>query len=155
MGRQLRRVPANWEHPKKDDGSYQPLHNEFYGDALNEWMKEHKQWEDDTHPDLKEDLERKKEHPFFAMWDGNPPDVEYYHTKKYEPNELTHIQLYENTSEGTPVSPVFKASELEKLCEWAAENATTFADFKASKEEWMKMLNEGSVYHQQGNITFI
>lgn len=39
MGRELRSVPANWEHPKKDNGEYQPMFNEYYGDALNEWIK--------------------------------------------------------------------------------------------------------------------
>lgn len=152
MGRELRKVPANWEHPKREDGSYQPMYDKFYGDAFNDWLKEHNQWLDGTHPDLKDNPELKEEYPFFAMWGGSPPDVEYYHTKKYLPEELTHIQLYESTSEGTPQSPVFKNDEFEKLCEYAAENCTTFASFKATKEEWMKMLSDGFVYHQQGNI---
>ena len=135
MGRELRKVPANWEHPKKDDGGYQPMFNKYYGDVLVEWFKEHEQWENGTHPDLINDPKLKEECPFYAMWGGNPPDVEYYQTKKYLPEELTHIQLYENTSEGTPGSPVFKANELEKLCEYAAENCTTFASFEATKED--------------------
>jgi len=144
-----------WEHPKKDDGSYQPLFNQYYGEALNEWLKEHNQWEDGTHSDLKGRPELKEEYPFYAMWGGNPPDVAYYQTKDYSPEELTHIQLYENTSEGTPNSPVFKADELEKLCEYAAEHCTTFASFKASKEEWFKMLSNDFVSHQEGNVIFM
>lgn len=155
MGRELRKVPANWEHPKKDDGRYHPMFDKFYGDALADWLKEHEQWENGTHPDLIDKPERKEEYPFYAMWGGNPPDVEYYQTKKYLPEELTHIQLYETTSEGTPKSPVFKADELEKLCEYAAENCTTFASFKATKEEWFKMLSEDFVYHQSGNAIFM
>lgn len=155
MGREIRKVPANWEHPKKDDGKYHPMYNEYYGDALAEWLNDHNQWEAGTHPDLIDNSARKEEYPFYAMWGGNPPDVEYYQTKKYSDEDLTHIQLYEDTSEGTPLSPVFKADEFEKLCEWAAENATTFASAKASKERWMKMLSDGLVYHQEGNITFI
>lgn len=155
MGRELRKVPANWEHPKKDNGKYHPMFNEYYGDALTDWLKEHNAWENGTHSDLVDEPERKTKYPFYAMWEGNPPDVEYYQTKKYADEELTHIQLYETTSEGTPTSPVFKADELEKLCEWAAENATTFADFKATKEEWMQMLGKGMVHATMGNITFI
>lgn len=155
MGRELRKVPANWEHPKKDDGDYQPMFNEYYGDVLNEWIENHRQWEAGTHPDLIDDPNLKTEYPFYAMWGGNPPDVYYYHTKKYSPEELTHIQLYENTSEGTPKSPVFKANELENLCEYAAEHCTTFAHFKATKEEWFKMLSDDFVYHQEGNNMFI
>jgi len=155
MGRELRKVPANWEHPKNDNGSYQPMFNRFYGDALSEWLEEHQKWEAGTHEDLIDKPERKEEYPFYAMWGGNPPDVEYYQTKKYAPEELTHIQLYETTSEGTPKSPVFKADELEKLCEFAAENCTTFGSFKATKEKWMQMLKDDFVCHEQGNIMFM
>ena len=155
MGRELRKVPANWEHPKNDDGRYHPMFNKFYGDSLKEWFKENTKWEKGTHPDLVKNPELKEKYPFFAMYASNPPDVEYYQTKKYTPEDLTHIQLYETTSEGTPKSPVFKADEFEKLCEYAAENCTTFASFKATKEEWMEMLKNDFVFHKQGNAIFI
>lgn len=155
MGREIRKVPANWEHPKKDNGGYQPLYKEYYEDAFNEWLDNHNKWADGTHADLKEHPEYKSDYPFYAMYGGNPPDVEYYQTRKYNEDELTHIQLYENTSEGTPLSPVFRADEFENLCEWAAENASTFADHKASKEDWMKMLSDGLVFHQEGNVIWI
>lgn len=155
MSREIRKVPANWEHPKNEYGKYQPMFNEFYGDVLNEWWEEHQQWEAGTHPDLEEDPLLKQKYPFFAMWNGNPPDVEYYQTKKYSPEELTHIQLYEDTSEGTPLSPVFKKEEFENLCEWAAKNESTFANFKATKEEWMQMLSNGNVHHREGNVIFM
>jgi hypothetical protein len=155
MGRELRKVPANWEHPKKDDGSYQPMFNIFYLDAINEWIKNHNEWINGTHPDLLDDPGLKEKYPFYAMWNGDPPDIKYYQIKKYNPEELTHIQLYETTSEGTPKSPIFKATELGKLCEYAAENCTTFASFKATKEEWFKMLSDGFVFHVEGNCIFM
>jgi hypothetical protein len=155
MGRELRKVPANWEHPKNDNGQYHPMYNEYYGDALNDWLKKHNQWLDGTHPDLVDKPERKEEYPFYAMWGGNPPDVEYYQTRKYLPEELTHIQLYETTSEGIPISPVFKTDELDKLCEWAEENATTFGNAKTTKDNWFKMLNDGFVIHKEGNVIFM
>jgi hypothetical protein len=34
-------------------------------------------------------------------------------------------------------------------------NCTTFAHFKASKEEWMKMLSDGFVFHKKGNAIFL
>ena len=155
MGRELRKVPANWEHPKNENGVYMPMYEEFYNDALNEWLEDHKQWEDGTHPDIIRNPKLKDDYPIYAMWGGNPPDVDYYHTKKYSPEELTHIQLYESTSEGTPLSPLFKADEFEKLCEWAAEHATTFASYKATKEQWMQMLTDNFVCHQEGNIVWL
>ena len=57
---------------------------------------------------------------------------------EWDDSEKTHIQLYENTSLGTPVSPVFKSNEIEKLCEYASENCTTFSDYKATKQEWIE-----------------
>jgi len=155
MGRELRRVPANWEHPKNDKGFYQPMYDEFYGDAINEWIKNHKKWLNGTHPDLLENPKLKEEYPFYAMYDGGPPDIEYYQTTKYSEKELTHIQLYETTSEGTPKSPLFKVDEFEKLCEWAANHCTTFASFTATKEEWMVMLKNDFVHHKEGNVIFM
>ena len=43
-------------------------------------------------------------------WDGMPPNEEYY--RPAFDAEPTHYQYYENTSEGTPLSPVF-ATEAE------------------------------------------
>lgn len=128
---------------------------EYYGDALNEWIENNRQWGLGTHKDLLDGSASKETYPFYAMWNGDAPDVQYYNTRKFKPEELTHIQLYETTSEGTPVSPIFKADELDKLCEWAAQNATTFGSFKATKEEWLNMLSDGLVFHQQGNAIFL
>lgn len=155
MGRELRKVPCDWAHPKTDQGYYQPMFDRYYGDALSEWLDNHSQWEAGTHPDLADGTTTKDEYPFYAMWHGNPPDIEYYQKRKYSEDELTHIQLYEITSEGTPLSPVFPASHFDALCEWAAENATTFANYKATKEQWSDMLKDGLVYHQSGNMIFI
>jgi hypothetical protein len=61
--------------------------------------------------------------------------------------------LWSTTTEGHPLSPVFET--LEALCAWAADNATVFADTKATYEQWYEMLSAGHVYHQEGNFTFI
>lgn len=154
MGRELRRVPANWEHPKKRDGSYQPMFNRYYGDELKDWLNQNEQWEKGVHPDLIEDPQLKEEYPFFAMYHGDPPSIDYYQTKIYDDEDLTHIQLYETTSEGTPASPVFHKDDFDKLCEYAAENVTTFAHFKATKEAWKKMLSDNFVFHQSEHVLF-
>jgi hypothetical protein len=52
-------------------------------------------------------------------------------------------QLWENTTEGSPQSPVFK--KLEDLCEWCETNAYTFADMQTTKEEWYRMLSKDDV----------
>jgi len=120
MGRQLRKVAENWQHPKNENGNYIPLLDGKFSERLAKW-------EDELNMT-------------FAEWDGEKPVKEDY-MPEWKDEELTHIQLYENTSEGTPISPVYLASEIEKLCEYAAENCSTFADFKASKEEWKSRMN--------------
>lgn len=61
-------------------------------------------------------------------------------------------QLWENTSQGSPQSPVF--STLQDLCAWCAEHATTFGSQKATASQWEQMLSNGTVYHQEGNLFF-
>jgi hypothetical protein len=73
--------------------------------------------------------------------------------KETEPPAGPGYQLWETTSEGSPVSPVFPT--LEQLCAWCAEYATTFGDAKASAEAWHKMLDDGFIHHTSGSFTFI
>lgn len=60
-----------------------------------------------------------------------------------EPPTGEGYQLWENTSEGSPQSPVF--ATMEELCAWCATNATVFAGSRASAERWREMLDENFV----------
>jgi hypothetical protein len=141
MGRELKRVPMDFDYP---------LNKVWYGYFIKPST---------CHDSYSAGCEGCKE---FARLKGIPlasygcPDFSEF-TKEYnktvEPPEGEGYQLWETTSEGSPVSPVFKT--LDELCEWCAENATTFADFKASKEQWLSMLSDDFVFHQQGNAIFI
>lgn len=73
--------------------------------------------------------------------------------RPYEPPKGKGYQLWTTTNEGAPISPVF--ATLEALCEWCADNATTFGSSKATKEEWQSMLDANFVYHQEGNNIFL
>lgn len=117
MGRELRMVPPNWEHPKytEDDapnykrvGQYKPMFDEQYTPALNEWLENHYKWERGEHEDQK-NPETKLKYRHYAQWSGNPPDVEFY--RPYEDSEATWFQAYQTVSEGTPVSPPFATKE--------------------------------------------
>ena len=57
-----------------------------------------------------------------------------------EPPEGEGYQLWETTSEGSPVSPVF--ATLEELCSWCETNYTIYGKVKAGKEEWLRYLKE-------------
>jgi len=88
--------------------------------------------------------------------DGVHPD----HKDKYEAWEPAQpptgegFQLWETTSEGSPISPVFKT--LRELCEYAATNCSTFGtSCWATADEWEKMLNRDFVCHQEDNMVFI
>lgn len=61
-------------------------------------------------------------------------------------------QLWENCSEGSPVSPVFET--MDALCAWAEDHATTFASYKATKAEWRAMLDDDFVHAAVGGNIF-
>lgn len=73
--------------------------------------------------------------------------------KPTEPPAGEGYQLWQDTSEDSPISPVF--ATLDELCAWAAENATTFTYERASAREWREMLERDFVHHQDGNHVFI
>lgn len=141
MGREVRNVPADWKHPKNASGFFVPL---FDG-----WAKrcaDKAAWEDGSHPNR----------PMFRdlTWEEFAGDRK---PEQYMPDwpedQRTHFQLYETTTEGTPVSPVF--ATMEALIDYAAEHCTVFADMKTSREEWGRMLGAGFVAARVGNMLFI
>lgn len=92
MGREIRRVPPNWEHPLGDRVDfYQPLYDESYPEALAQF----------------------REKP--SDWGYQEPRPEYYRPE-WTPEDATAYQVYENVSEGTPISPVLP--DRAALLEW-------------------------------------
>lgn len=118
MGREIRKVRKGWEHPTDDNGEYKPMHEEYYGDAVAEWINNHQLWLKGEHPDQKKDST--VDYKFYAEWDGDCPDIEYYNKEKWTEEEACCFQMYETVSEGTPVSPVFDT--LDELEVWIIEN---------------------------------
>ena len=113
MGREIRRVPPHWEHPRytkenagRDDfiGRFMPLIDKDYESACREWYQE------------AAEFKPTKFSKWYHEYAGNPPDEEFYRPKwEVEP---TWWQVYETVSEGTPVTPPFATSEelIEFLC---------------------------------------
>ena len=104
MGREIRRVPPNWEHPKNDKGDYQPMFDQTYKEAADEWVRNLMLWEAGEHPDRKEASCR-----YYWDWEDMPPDQEYYLPETSE--EKTWYQVYETVSEGTPVTLPFRTKK--------------------------------------------
>lgn len=109
MGREIRMVPPNWEHPKKQTlhgFDYQPMRDRTFADEAREWLNDCIAWENGTHEDC---AKHKEKYPFYWQWAGDPPDAEYYRPAWTE--EPTWVQMYETVSEGTPVTPAFATKE--------------------------------------------
>lgn len=136
MDREVRRVPPNWSHPKHEEawraerGDLQPMYNQRYEDAAEEWMREFDAFRAD--PKAQADA-AKYGNKYFWDWHGMPPDEAYYRT--YSDEEATWFQLYETVSEGTPVSPPFATKE--ELAAYLAANGD-FWDQKRGHGGWGK-----------------
>jgi hypothetical protein len=120
MGREIRRVPPDWKHPKNERGHYIPL----YDKTFIEGERDHILLDLDWYLDNPE---------FLSEWYNDWPQPEWYRTAFEQ--EPTHYQIYETVTEGKPVSPVF--ATLEALAQWLVDQgyslkaATAFA-----KEGW-------------------
>lgn len=131
MGREIRRVPANWEHPKQEgryDDRLQPMFDETFEKAAADWKAEFAKWESGERPDYCSDESKGLE---YWEWNGGPPDRAYYRPWKDE--EAVWFQVWETVSEGTPVTPPF-ATEAE-LVEYLATHGD-FWDQKRGDGPW-------------------
>jgi len=108
---ELRRVPANWEHPRDKEGKFVPL-RDSYEAHCETWLAALKEWEADRHPDRATAAAQGIR--YFWDWEGPPPDSSSYFPRFDVP--ATSYQIYETVSEGTPISPVF--SSKAEVIEW-------------------------------------
>jgi hypothetical protein len=73
----------------------------------------------------------------FSEWEGLRPDPADY-MPNWPENERTHFQMYEDTTEGTPISPVFETPE--ELARWLADTgASAFGKMTADYEHWLRI----------------
>ncbi len=148
MGRELRRVPPNWQHPKDHRDRYIPLLGRSYEKDINEWMSGRINWNKGFEPDYSDGKEnawkkRRKERSKMTWeeYNGDAPKSSRY-MPDWPKEVTTHFCMYENTTEGTPISPVF--SNIEDLSRWLANNgASVFADIKVPYEEWLAICKRG------------
>lgn len=107
MGREIRRVPPNWEHPREADGHYLPLYDESFESATKRWKGEYEQWEQGGRQAYKDESGEDIE---YWEYNNNPPDRDYYRPH-WEESERTWYQVYQTVSEGSPVTPPFATKE--------------------------------------------
>lgn len=126
MGREVRRVPKDWQHPKDERGRYVPMYpGSWYADRVREW----------------EDAVRERGLQGAIDWTGGPPSRGRY-MPMWTDAEADHLMMYEDTSEGTPISPPFKTPE--ELARWLADNnASAFGGMTATYEQWLGTAKRG------------
>ena len=91
MGREIRRVPPGWEHPKDAKGHYEPMLDQTLQNAM-------------------------ADEDFDECWGDSDLETARRYYRPEWTEEPTHYQMYETVSEGTPVSPVF--ASLDELVGW-------------------------------------
>ncbi len=141
MSREVRRVPKDWIHP---EGIYLLPYD--FKDQLEKWEEGELKWNAGFVRDWSKDEVVWKEKP--AGWDGTyeEHEGERPREKQFMPTwpeeEKTHYQMYETTTEGSPISPVMKNPE--QLAQWLVEaNASAFGSQTASYEGWLRVANGG------------
>lgn len=114
MGREIRKVPPDWEHPiatsancsnSREYGHPLPLYDKSFREAADEWIDGFTGWLEAGRPVLSEYS------TYWWQYHGDPPSQESYREREWTPDEATAFQIYETVSEGTPVSPVFETED--------------------------------------------
>lgn len=153
MGREVRRVKPGWQHPRGDGTArYRALLEGPYSQALADWEEGLEKWEQGLEEDWSPERHRspnklwkpREPHHQEMTWEeywGQRPRPEDY-MPEWEPGEATQLMMYENTSEGTPISPAFDTPEA--LARWLADTgASAFGSMTASYEQWLATCRQG------------
>ena len=145
MGREVRKVPADWQHPKGGDGDFIPLFGRSYSEGVRKWEEGLALWERGLRDDWKGGTVPHGERPdvyAWAEWNGGRPRPEE-HMPDWPPEQRTHLMMYEDTTEGTPISPAFATPE--ELARWLADNgASSFGSAgRATYEQWLAVARGG------------
>jgi hypothetical protein len=147
MSRSVRRVPAHWVHPKDAHEQYIPLHDGAdYERRTREWDQEASKWQEGlqrsyTDPTAWVPIEADLQGITYAECAGDRPDPRDY-MPQWPATQCTHWQMYEEVTEGTPVSPV--CGSPEELARWLADHsANAFAGTTVSYEEWLLLIRQG------------
>ncbi len=140
MGREVRRVPADWQHPiDPQTGRFRPLYDGAkFAERLREWNDGNTKWSRGEFPDYASEENRKLT---YSEWSGDQPKARDY-MPAWPDEQRTHLMMYEDTSEGTPISPAFATPE--ELARWLADNgASSFGNSTASYEAWLRIARGG------------
>ncbi len=111
MSIEIRKVPKDWKHPKNASGDFIPL---YEGTELatgqKEWDLQNMKWLEGFTKELNNEGDiiwvNKTPDEFeitFEEYDS-PRPLEKEHMPEWKESELTHLMVYEDESEGTPLT---------------------------------------------------
>lgn len=154
MGREVRMVPPNWQHPKYSDdhepsylrGRYVALYpGNRFKEQDDEWNEGYAKWQEgfvaSYESGEKWRARTPADGPRYTEWNGQRPSPDDY-MPVWPLEQCTHFMMYEDTSEGTPISPAFATPE--ELARYLADtNASAFAGHGASYEQWLSTIKRG------------
>lgn len=135
MGREIRRVPRGWQHPRDERGHFKPLYDEDYQSACQKW------WADAmAHHNAEAFCPGSEERPhsmneWWWDWNGPPPSEDSYRPAFTEPAD--HYQIYETVTEGTPCSPVF--ASLDEMANWMCQPIDRASEYNRNRADWQSM----------------
>lgn len=140
MSREVRKVPASWEHPREQGRtSFCPLFDgSTYEQKVTAWDEGASKWARGEFDEYADDSDKALP---YENWAGPRPDPAGY-MPIWPESERTHFMMYETTTEGTPISPAF--DNLEDLARWLAENETAYGNETAGYDEWLNVCRAGS-----------
>ena len=168
MSRELRMVPANWEHPKEWNPYrgevYKPLLGYDFEESFNnwrehdmpEWLEHYDQWQvgkkwdygDKKYKNIPEKYSGWSYEKYAGPCPASPDPNDYM--PQWSDEEKTHYMMYETCSEGTPISGVFESKE--KLCKWLEESgASAFGAETANYDWWLGVCNSNTSLIEIGN----
>ena len=146
MGRKVRMVSADWVHPVDDSGRLIPLHGRPYGNEAAEWDEAWAKWQEglcENYGDGEKwkPIDPKHRHMRYTDYAGPRPSPDD-HMPDWPAEQRTHYMMYEDTSEGTPISPAFATPE--ELARWLADTgASSFGRSTATYEQWLPICKGG------------
>lgn len=146
MSREVRRVVADWQHPRALDGKhYRPLLDggNYFRD-LHTYAQNSQMWRRGMVRDIVNDdwISREDagvcESRFETFYGPAPTEAEYMPCWTQE--DATHYMLYETITKGTPLTPAF--AKQEDLAQWCVKNNITLCPTrKLTFTGWMKLAN--------------
>jgi hypothetical protein len=142
MGTAVRRVPSDWAHPRDESGRYLPLRDGLdFERQARQWDENAAKWQqglrraqdaDDWEP-IKGDLQAMT----YSEYEGPRPDPREY-TPPWPAAQCTHWQMYEEVTEGTPISPV--CASPEGLARWMADYDTNGRGGALNYWDWLAFI---------------